>query len=58
MKSIENYLKLNKDCTLDQLFKAFNKIDSVLLVKELQSLVRAGKVVRTKKDDYNIYNLA
>ena len=49
MKSIENYLKLNKDCTLDQLFKAFNKIDSVLLVKELQSLVRAGKVVRTKK---------
>lgn len=58
MKSIENYLKINKDCTLEQLFKAFNKMDSVLLVKELESLRRAKKVVRTKKDDYNIYNLA
>ena len=58
MKSIENYLKLNKDCTLEQLFKAFNKVDSVLLVKELESLRKAGKVVRSKKDDYNIYNLA
>lgn len=58
MKSIENYLKLNKNCTLEQLFKDFNKVDSVLLVKELQGLVRAGKVIRSKKDDYNIYNLA
>jgi DeoR/GlpR family transcriptional regulator of sugar metabolism len=58
MQNIENYLKINKDCTIEELFKAFKKVDSVTLMKDLIVLVKEKKVIKSKKDDWNVYNLA